>query len=514
MKQKLEIIKKYILPVVLILVCVFIIVECRTQVKYIKYYLRKIQNTGTQISFVVPFINKNIANDTLFTIAIGNNVLANGITNMDTLTWHENLEFPHSGIFDVIIATIYNKFDFGGIYVYTILMAVFIFVALAYTIYHACKNKWITLLISIWVMYFASAVFVARAQEISFLLFILEFLCIENLLETGKKRYGVLLIIIPILIANFHSSVFPVYFILYLPYIAEFILAEIGLKIKKLEIEKRENIKKLFIVFGISLFTGFCTTTGLAPYTDMFKAMAGESTSFIGELSNSTWSNNQPFFVIAIAVIAMIIFGKEKIKITDIFYILGFGAMTLVAYRCFFFFLFLASMPIARITTDFLKEHGNFKNSKYIKASVLGFSLLLYILLATVSFFRLQGDEYIEDYLYPVEACDYILENVEMENMRIYNGFNWGSYMEFRGIKAFIDSRSGMFCEEFNEGITILKDWLAVYYGETDYSEVFEKYDITHVLAQNSEVFKEKLDADSSWKTIYSDDYFTLYEKK
>ena len=48
---------------------------------------------------------------------------------------------------------------------------------------------------------------------------------IEKFLETKKKRYAVGLIIIPILLANFHLAVFPFYFILYLPYIGEYIIA-------------------------------------------------------------------------------------------------------------------------------------------------------------------------------------------------------------------------------------------------------------------------------------------------
>lgn len=392
-------------------------------------------------------------------------------------------------------------------------MAMLIFITLITTIYNRCKNFKVSTFFSCMVMYFASRVFVARAQEISFLLFILEFLFIEKLLETNKKRYAVFLIIIPIVLANVHSSVYLVYFVFYLPYIVEYFLAKFKLNFKKIRIEKQEHIKTLFIVFAISLFTGFCTTTGFAPYTDMIKAMVGVSTSFIGELQTSNWYNNRVFYLVLVITTLIIIFGKQEVKITDIFYILGFSAMTIVTYRCVYFFLFIASIPIARIFVNFLEQNQINIEIKSIRIILYISLILLYILLMLVSFLRMQRDVYVEKDLYPVDATEYILNNLDIENIRIYNGFNWGSYLEFKGIKAFIDSRSGMFCNEFNPGVTILEDWLAIYNDKINHNEIFDKYNITHVLVQNIEELNKKVQNDMLWKQIYKDENFTLYAR-
>ena len=74
-------------------------------------------------------------------------------------------------------------------------------------------------------MYLIRGYIAARAQLVTFILFVLTIYFIERFLETKKKRYAVGLIIIPTLIANLHTAVFPFYFILYLPYIAEYIIA-------------------------------------------------------------------------------------------------------------------------------------------------------------------------------------------------------------------------------------------------------------------------------------------------
>ena len=49
----------------------------------------------------------------------------------------------------------------------------------------------------------------ARAQLVTFILFILTIYFIEKFLETKQKRYAVGLVIIPIIIANVHVAVWP-----------------------------------------------------------------------------------------------------------------------------------------------------------------------------------------------------------------------------------------------------------------------------------------------------------------
>ena len=71
---------------------------------------------------------------------------------------------------------------------------------------------------------------------------------IEKFLESKKKRYAIGLIIIPIIIANVHSAVWPFYFVLYLPYVVEYLIvlfsdSDIYRKIKLKYYEV--NLKKL-----------------------------------------------------------------------------------------------------------------------------------------------------------------------------------------------------------------------------------------------------------------------------
>ena len=80
------------------------------------------------------------------------------------------------------------------------------------------KNNFISLVITLLVLYLLKDFITARAQLVTFILFILTIFFIEMFTNTKKKKYLIPLVIIPILIANVHVAVWPFYFILFLPY--------------------------------------------------------------------------------------------------------------------------------------------------------------------------------------------------------------------------------------------------------------------------------------------------------
>ena len=124
---------------------------------------------------------------------------------------------------------------------------------------------------------------------------------------------------------------------------------------------------------------------------------------------------------------------------------------------------------------------------------------------------------------YPVEACNYILENIDIENMRIFNEYNYGSYMLYRGIPVFIDSRADLYTPEFNgtknekgkyEGRDIFSDYINISNISTYYENKFEQYGITHVLIRKNSKLNMFLSREpDKYIKLYSDDNFVLYER-
>ena len=172
--------------------------------------------------FTIAIIPKGLQNDTFYTIKLGELILENGIDMQEHFAWHEGLPYtyPH-WLYDVIIYLIYSVSGFNGMYISTIIFTAILGIVLYLTNVKLTKNTVIPFFITILVLYIGKDYFTARAQLITFILFVLTMYCIERFLETKKKRYAIGLLIIPTVIANIHAAVFPFYFVLYLPYIGE-----------------------------------------------------------------------------------------------------------------------------------------------------------------------------------------------------------------------------------------------------------------------------------------------------
>ena len=126
-------------------------------------------------------------------------------------------------------------------------------------------------------------------------------------------------------------------------------------------------------------------------------------------------------------------------------------------------------------------------------------------------------DKIVDEKTYPVVACDYILNNIDIKNMRIFNEYNYGSYMLFRGIPVFIDSRADLYSPEFNgwPHYDVFSDFLNISGIGDFYEDVFEKYGITHVICyRNSKLNLIIIKAhDYNYNEIYVDDNFIIYER-
>ena len=181
------------------------------------------------ILFCVSITPVTFQNDTYYTIKIGEYIANHGIDMMDHFSWHENLSYtyPH-WLYDFLTYIIYSIANFKGIYVVTCLLSAILGISIFTVNSKLNKNEGISFVITIGALYIIKPYIAARAQLVTFILFIWTIYFIEKFIETGKIKYAIPLILIPIAIANLHVAVWPFYFVLYLPYIGEYILAYIS----------------------------------------------------------------------------------------------------------------------------------------------------------------------------------------------------------------------------------------------------------------------------------------------
>lgn len=526
--------------------------------------------------FCVCITPRTLQNDTFYSIKIGELIKNNGIDMMDHFSWHENLSYtyPH-WLYDFLTYFIYLIAGFKSIYIVTCILSALLGISVFFVNSKITKSKPISFIITIGVMYALKPYIAARAQLATFILFIWELYCIERFIENKKIRYAITLVIISTLIANLHVATWPFFFILFLPYIAEYIISvvsdiviykktkklvikhkmkvaqknnnierikELQIKLNELEeknekikqkrkdtnknsykilLNKNDNVKFLIIVMVICAFTGLITPTGDTPYTYLYKTMKGNTTENISEHQPLTLINNTEAICTLVILISILTFTKTKIKLSDLFFVGGLCYLMFSSRRQFSMLVLIGSVLLGRLIVDMITRYS--KNGLKDVDDVVKNNLVLVLLTILMAIFSYNSikpvldDKFVSEKSYPVSACDFILENIDLSTAKFYNEYNYGSYMLFRGIPVFIDSRADLYAPEFsgNKDEDIFSDFINTSSISKYYEDTFEKYNITHVILGKKSKTNLIINKshDENYKEIYSDDNFVIYER-
>lgn len=539
-----------------------------------------------------------LQNDTYYTIRIGELILENGIDMQDHFSWHEDLAYtyPHWA-YDTAIYLIYNLGEISGIpdggmvfiYASTVILACTLGILIYYTCSKITKNNVLAFFITFGAIYLLKPYIAARAQLVTFILFVLTILFIESFLESKKKRYLIGIVINSIIIANVHVAVWPFFFVIFLPYIAEYLICiirdlyiisnaeifynkqklfklnkklskvenkeEIQLKIDsikqqikeqeeelekskeltekinkkpyKIKIEKNDNVKYLILVMVICAFTGLITPLGDTPYTYLVKTMQGNTTQSISEHLPLTLYNDKKTMIILVMMLSMLIFTDTKIKLRDLFMIAGLTYLSFMSRRQVSMLVLIGCFIFGKLVNSLFNKYDpeGCKTILKLMVSTIGrvVTLVIVILLSFVIYKPKMDDKFVSESTYPVQASEWILENLDVENIKLYNEYNYGSYLLFKGIPVFIDSRADLYAPEFNKTIdengnetsrNIFTDYMNISSIGTYYENKFEDYGITHAIVTKNAKLNMFLSRDENYKELYKDDYFVIYERE
>ena len=523
---------------------------------------------------------KCLQNDTYYTITIGEYIYNNGISDLtqDVYSWHElPYTYPH-WLYDFGMFLIYNSFGHTGIYVSTMIFNAI----LGISIYGLCnkksKNKVVSLIVTFAAMYLIKSFVAARAQLVTFILFVWAILAIEMFLETKKKRYACLLVLIPILITNLHCAVFPFYFILFLPYIGEYlllVLEDLDLDLRifkrifkinkrltkkeekkeacdrkivrvdneiserkrkrviirekpyKIKVTKNHVVLLLVSIMAVAALTGFLNPAGDGAYTYLYKTLQGNTTDSINEHLPLTLIENTEFAITLVVFLLILIFTDSKIKLSDLFMFAGITFLSFNSRRQVSMFALFCMPILASLISELVKKYDSETFKKIEKFVVGWFGTIVVICVCIITCTHIIKPTLREDFVdsssYPVEASDWILANLDVENIKLYNEYNYGAYLLYRGIPVFIDSRCDLYSPEFNgtydkenknyDGRDIFSDALNIAGLAVDYKNKFEEYGVTHVILYENSKLAMILSSDSNYVKLYEKGNFVIFER-
>lgn len=332
-----------------------------------------------------------------------------------------------------------------------------------------------------------------RPEIFSFLFTALTIYILES-----KKKFIYFLPLIQLVWVNTH-----IYFI-------------IGLILQAIYLISRKP-KLLALIFGLSVIACLINPNGLNalfyPLTvgqNYGYTIVENQTMFLLESINFR-DPNFLFVKISIAIAALSLifaFFKKRFDIKNILLILFGGTLSLANVRGFPY-LALISLPGVMAL---------FGNAKWQK-------LLIWITIPLIlleSFFYLNGDYYkfngsdikpkLEFKESGKSALDFVLKN----NLPspIFNNFDIGSYLIYRGLRVFIDGRPEGYPKEFFQSI-----YIPMQSNPQKFAEIDKQYGFRTIIFSHTDqtpwgkAFLQSIVKNSDWKTVYIDDFMIILVK-
>ena len=132
--------------------------------------------------------------------------------------------------------------------------------------------------------------------------------------------------------------------------------------------------------------------------------------------------------------------------------LLGFLLLSFMGERNISLFYIIWVLLFGRTIVNYVKKYDN-KTIENITKFILKYSIcyLLIIFVILINFLKNDDSKYLSTKMYPIKATEYIKENLDYKNIRIFNEYNFGSYLLFNDIKVFIDSRADLYEKNFEQ---------------------------------------------------------------
>lgn len=474
-----------------------------------------------------------LQNDTFYTIKVGEHIMRHGVDGIDPFSFHHiAYTYPH-WLYDCVVYLIYHWFGFIGLYISTCLLSAVLGITIFFITGKLCRNQLAALATSAVSLFLLNGFLTVRAQLVTYILLILAVYCIEQFLASQRKHYVAGLIIIPWLIANLHAAIFPFYFVLFLPYLADYMIGrtiahsqrdktkltttyQLG---DRLIVGYNPATRRLPIIMLLGLATGLLTPLGLTPYTYLPKTMLGTTTSYIAEHAPIMLANNFWLVLALIIVLGILIFSRIKFKLSDALMLFGLMMLTILSRRQLSLLALIGSIGVSRMVTQLINRT---KLSTQLVQHKLGRPIMIIdsclvigiIAITCLTVNRIET-KMINPAMYPTKAADFIIGHLDLTTTRLYNPYVTGGYLLYRNIPVFIDSRADLYTPEFNgnKDLDIFTDANNVEtLSKQYYRDVFNKYHLTHALVNVDSPLDIILKGDGKYQELYRDQYFAIYK--
>ncbi len=500
--------------------------------------------------FLTP---RTLQNDTFYLIKIGDFIWNQGIDFQDHFSWVAQFSYlyPHF-LFNLLCYFFYALFNFEGLY----LLAIILYIFFAFSLFYILKSLLfepktkgvLPFLLTLLSVILLSSSITARSQALTYSLFLWEVYFLERLLfsSVSPKKYLILLTVDSWLIAMTHAITWPLFFVLFLPFLAELLLLKF-LKPSALYRRRRllsslsnkftladltPNFKLLALAFLLAFLAGLFTPSRVCFFA-FLKIMQAHSQSYIAEHRPLTLLYALEALVPLLLFLVPLIFTKAKLAARWFFLFLGLTVLSFLSVRHVSLLISLGFLPLALLLNNLFSLVNPLFLEGIARFTPRRLLLFTVFVLSGLNFADQQlNHPLLAPPIAPVAATDFILENYAEEiktgSFRLWNEYNIGAYLLFRDIPVSIDSRANIYTKPFSDfprdifddyqvimdaGSTSDFAQIAPYPadGPQDYESLIAYYAPTHFLLYKKTSLAKVFLKDPNYQLLYSDDDYLLF---
>ncbi len=459
-------------------------------------------------------VNLQLDNDIWFLLTSGRYVLQNGIPTIEPFTLHQGFSFlMQQWLSASIFWSIYSKLGAAGV----LALLFLVYVAIVFVVLQLTK------LISdnnIAAMFFATLLTAAALKPVMFtrpmiftmLILLCELYAVERFIHSGKATWLIPLPILSILQINLHAAMWPMQFIILLPYMID------SFRFKLLFLEGQGYAKRYFFpAIGLMFAAGFLNPYGWRAMTYVFRSYGFAEINMVMEMQAADINNGAGMFIFGVFFLLLAIYMLKKERKTRLRYALlplGMAVLALSSARSFALFAACGIFPLAYFLKDVTIPEGKIKSQQNVLRLRMVLLALVVLVVGGLTVQRVVKAVQAGDAPAVSQAMNYLIEHEEKDGMVLYTGYNDGGYAEYVGYKPYIDPRAEVFVMKNNQKADVMKEYHDLQYGELYYKDVLDRYGFTHLLISEGDILITYLPHDEDYEKIYEDDIYQIYRLK
>lgn len=467
-----------------------------------------------------------VDNDAWFIMSTGREILQNGFPYINPFTM-----IPDMGIIvqqwipDVLTYLMFSNFGSLGLMV-MVSSLYFITVFLMFKVGRmwVSKENGAVIVAYIGLLGVVLSTFISIRPTVYTMIFLLlEVLALEKYKRTNDIRWLVLLPVVSLCEVNFHASMWPLTLGVAVLYMIPIVQGVKGLQLTPY----RYRIAPIAVALLTMVAVGFINPYGINGM--LYMALSYGSATYGGiitELEPTKMITAQglaclALFALLVWYVATRIKSKEGVDVTAVLFAVVTFALAVMHIRNTWFFL-VATLPVVSILIG-SKKFSNFilfKDDPF-KAAVWSLAFVfafLAFIVGTVVSQPQKNIEEVDDDCIPVVAIAYLdqahPDAESRSELKIYNSFNSGGYLEWRGYKTFMDPRPELYNARINHQGDFFNEYVdLISANEATVKSFVEKYDFDYLIADTDSNLEGYLSSARNYELVESGNGYNLYKR-